>query len=252
MKTIFRILHFRFYLRNCITLMKNCKTMKTITLQRIFRVLPFIVVLQFGFFSKTKAGEYNFCQTDSLADCQAAYEGTWRYEDKKNKTVFILKIKSLYWFKNAFENDVYEFYGTYYLEKNGVVIEDNLNNINYLLEYSRVDDISWKELRKSGVIYPPLNGSVIFSQYNDWGEFNFKDRTTSKKPQKRIYIRVDKLDSSNNHLYWDLNDLAEYNYDCIISDVENARTEAQQANKAYAVPVKCTLTRVSHDPAYGL
>ena len=221
---------------------------KKVTMKISIKILLFLIMIQS---SLSIEAQKTFGRNFSYERANA-YEGTWKYEDKKNKTVFILKIKSLYWFKNAFENDVYEFYGTYYLEKNGVVIEDNLNNINYLLDYSQSDEVKWKELRTLGMIYPPLSGSVSVSQYDDRADFNFKDRTTSKKTKKRIYIRVDKLDSSNNHLYWDLNDFAEYNYDCIISDVENARTEAQQANKAYAVPVKCTLTRVSHDPAYGL
>ena len=178
------------------------------------------------------------------------------YEDDTTK--FIVQIKLLY--SNTFYNkrtkrkhNSYKIFGSYYLSKHGVVIENNLDNLKNFAPYDKYDDINWEKVWDNKGYTPPIWGFV--ASFDIAGQIRFRDRTTKRTPygDRAVALRVNSFDAFNNRLYWDLNDIIIYElFECAISDAVYAEWEKQQKGKVFAVPEKCTLTRISHDPYYEI
>ena len=180
---------------------------------------------------------------DSVA---AAYQGTWKYENKEEGIEFIVKLKCASFINMLFlERDQIEISGAYKITRNGEVIEDNLSCLD-CLKNATVCLSGFNEI----LFYkaPILGGTTFHRNLPSVPDFRFRDRTT-KKESKLFYIRTDSMNSSNNRLYWDFSD-RNYNWlaneGCIIMTREQ-REEEQRIEKAgFTVPEKCVLTRVSH------
>ena len=180
---------------------------------------------------------------DSVA---AAYQGTWKYENKEEGIEFIVKLRCASFINMFFlERDQIAISGAYKITRNGEVIEDNLSCLD-CLKNETVLLTGLNHLLFDGA---PILGDAAFPQNLPFvPDFIFRDRTT-KKESKLFYIRTDSMNSSNNRLYWDFSDR---NYNWLANEEFRVMTreqyeEEQRIEKAgFTVPEKCVLTRVSH------
>ena len=182
---------------------------------------------------------------DSVA---AAYQGTWKYENKEDGIEFIVKLKCASYIHMLLihrRSDQITIAGAYKITRNGEVIEDNLSYLdclkNTIVCLSDFNEILFYKA-------PILGGTTFPRNLPSVPDFRFCDRTT-KKESKLFYIRTDSMNSSNNRLYWDFSDR---NHNWLANEEFRVMTqeqyeEEQRIEKAgFTVPEKCVLTRVSH------
>ena len=180
---------------------------------------------------------------DSVA---AAYQGTWKYENKEDGIEFIVKLKCASFINMLFlERDQITISGAYKITRNGEVIEDNLSCLDCL----KNETVLLTGLNHMLFYKAPIRGGTTFPRNLPFvPDFIFRDRTT-KKESKLFYIRTDSMNSSNNRLYWDFSD-RNYNWlaneGCIIMTREQREEELRREKAGFTVPEKCVLTRVSH------
>lgn len=176
----------------------------------------------------------------------AAYQGTWKYEDKESGIEFIVKIKcdSYEVMPLYIKHDQIHISGAYLLKKNGVLESNNFGVLDKIKEFSVVTDFN-ENLFYSAPLFGALS---LIKNVPDVGCFIFEDQTTEKQC-KYFYIRTDTMDSSNNHLYWDFSDrnlhplLNEKSFLMTREEIErNKKIDAA----GFSVPEKCILTRISH------
>ena len=187
-----------------------------------------------------------FGRNFSYERAKAAYEGTWRYED--DSTIFVIRLKCFYTSKmNA------DIRGTFSLVKNGVTE----NDYHYLL-YSIIDESEEYEILRKRILShepDPVKDLPIYGViYKGGNVFWYRGPHKPYIIRESFSLKVGKLNKSNKFLYWDIWSAEIRPKGSVLNDCKIHPSFLRIAKEGdyYPIPEKCTLTRISHDPMYGL
>ncbi len=161
---------------------------------------------------------------------RAAYEGTWKYENKKTQEEFVLKLfyKPSLMFDD--KNPLPCFIGYYSYSKNGKVVDDNLNLESEYSAFATMDEIGEQDFTMI-----PIHGSVGWEK--GFAAFYLYDKLLGKI-QPFFTVSVKTMNASNTHLYWDMTKTPDFLKD------QSSGCSLSKEKEGCTIPMKMTLTRV--------
>ena len=164
---------------------------------------------------------------------KGAYEGTWLICDTLNTTEFIVRLKALYRVSST---------GDTLTEILGVCGWKNVQTSHDSLISAVSIFHDYRQLSDSLIYSFPLWGGVSETENYFMVHENINQKAISSLPFK---LKIQKLNKSNRYIYWDL-------WDEGVGLEHHIITGKEPKPGEFNIPEKCTLTRVSHDPMYGL
>ena len=180
---------------------------------------------------------------------KGAFEGIWLYENSSKNLKFEIRLKCVYRLTTTGDT-LTKVLGTYSFYKKGKKMKMNsllkkyIDRDNYDSLFLSISSFSdYEQLSNEHIYGFPISG-YLSEEDND---FNLYDVLTKNATKNARYFRVDvqQLDASNTILIWDIWKESTYSECRIITGKEPKPGD-------FTIPEKCTLTRVSHDPMYGL
>ena len=177
---------------------------------------------------------------------KGAFEGVWKYDF--NETKFIVRLKCLYIIATNGDT-LTNVLGTFDLYKNGQKIvfysqlrdKYKINSDSLMLTIAETSD--FKQLSRENIFSFPIWGGIsekdnYFIIYENIPFKHFRNSLP-------FNIEVSSFSWSNTALLWDLWSEGIGLKRHIIMDFDPKPGD-------FTIPEKCTLTRISHDPMYGL
>ena len=180
---------------------------------------------------------------------KGAYEGTWLYENSSKNLKFEIRLKCVYRLTTTGDT-LTEILGIYDLHKNGKKLDMTSIFVKYY-DRPRYDSLflsiasfsDYEQLTRELILVFPISGCVS-AKHNDFVAYDMI-KNYPRMITDDFRIDVGCLDSSNTILIWDIWKESTYS-ECRIT------TGNEWKPGEFNIPEKCTLTRISHDPMYGL